>query len=326
MSPLNRLNYYRRIFPAYLTSQQSQLTFWHEVPEVNESVRPGELNEYYMPFTAKADYPGPYDEAGIPLLNYRGKLGIQYNPIAIAQYGLGNFNLFCRTGDLGRRQKFLKVADWLVRNLEKNHAGLWVWHHHFDWEYRSTLKAPWYSALAQGQGISTLVRAYQITSDPVYLNTATRAFETFQKTIEEGGVVFIDEHRNIWLEEYIVFPPTHILNGFIWASWGLYDYFLATGDKLAKRLFDEAVRTLSINLPKYDTGFWSLYEVSGTRLKMLASPFYHKLHVVQLKILFSLTGNDTFSFFSEKWEKYRRKRVNRNIALLYKIAFKLLYY
>ena len=148
-----RLHYYRRLFAAYLTSQRSHLTFWYEVPEVNESFHPGELDEYYMTFTAKADYPGAYDQAGIPLLNYHGKVGTQYNPIAIAQYGLGNYNLFHRTGDAERRRKFLAVADWLVTNLEQNLAGLWVWNHHFDWEYRTSLKAPWYSALAQGQGI-----------------------------------------------------------------------------------------------------------------------------------------------------------------------------
>jgi len=98
----SRLNYYRRIFAAYLTPQKSHLTFWHEVPEVNERFRPGELGEYYMTFTAKADYPGQYDPAGIPLLDYHGKVGLRYNPIAIAQYGLGNYNLFRRTGDSER--------------------------------------------------------------------------------------------------------------------------------------------------------------------------------------------------------------------------------
>ncbi|MGB9553467.1 MAG: hypothetical protein ACPL7L_03735, partial [bacterium] len=71
----NRLNYYRRIFAAYLISKKSHLTFWHEVPEVNENFRISELGEYYMPFTAKADYPGQYDQKGIPLLNYHGKIG-----------------------------------------------------------------------------------------------------------------------------------------------------------------------------------------------------------------------------------------------------------
>ena len=31
---------------------------------------------------------------GIPLLNYHGIIGKQYNPIAIAQYGLGNLNFY----------------------------------------------------------------------------------------------------------------------------------------------------------------------------------------------------------------------------------------
>ncbi|HUU81175.1 MAG TPA: D-glucuronyl C5-epimerase family protein, partial [Acidobacteriota bacterium] len=111
-----------------------------------------------MPFIAKADYPGHYDDNGIPMLDYHGSVGLQYNPIAIAQYGLGNYNIFYSYRVSQRRRKFLTVSDWLIANLEKNPAGLWVWNHHFDWEYRTRLKAPWYSALAQGQGISLLVR------------------------------------------------------------------------------------------------------------------------------------------------------------------------
>lgn len=88
MSVLSRLNYYRRIIPAYLTSQKSHLTFWHEVPEVNENFLLGQLGEYYMPFTAKADYPGQCDNVGIPLLNYHGKVGLQYNPIAVIPVNL----------------------------------------------------------------------------------------------------------------------------------------------------------------------------------------------------------------------------------------------
>src|SRR5262245_18145014 len=223
---LQRFNYYRRLFPAYLHPQTSQLNFWYDNPEVNERCRPGELGEYYMPFTAKADYRGRYDSAGIPLLDYQGALGLQYNPIAIAQYGLGNYNLFRRTRDPERRRKWLAVADWLVANLEQNPAGLWVWNHLFDWEYRTRLKAPWYSALAQGQGISLLVRAHHETGEKAYLDTAKRAFATFLNNVGAGGVVYVDENGDTWFEEYIVSPPTHILNGFIWATWGVYDYFL----------------------------------------------------------------------------------------------------
>ncbi|MBI3795642.1 MAG: hypothetical protein HY268_01555 [Deltaproteobacteria bacterium] len=321
-----RLHYYRRIFAAYLTPQKSHLTFWHEVPEVNENFRTRELGEYYMTFTAKADYPGQYDSAGIPLLNYHGTVGLQYNPIAIAQYGLGNYNLFCRTGDVERCRKFLSVADWLVDNLEQNPAGLWAWNHHFDWEYRTTLKAPWYSALSQGQGISALLRAYRETNKSAYLEAAQRAFGTFAKTVDKGGVTYIDREGYKWFEETIVDPPTHILNGFIWAAWGVYDYFLHTQSGEAEFLFLEAVRTLKANLRHFDAGFWSLYEQSGTRLKMFASPFYHQLHIIQLRVMHKLTGESVFADYARRWEAYRRNRVKRTLALAYKALFKLLYY
>jgi heparosan-N-sulfate-glucuronate 5-epimerase len=326
MSTLSRLNYYRRIFPAYLTPQKSQLTFWHEVPEVNDNLKLAMVGEYYMPFTAKADYPGQFDNAGIPLLNYHGKLGLQYNPIAIAQYGLGNYNLFCRTQDPQRRSKFLTVADWLATHLEENGSGMWVWNHPFDWAYRTRLKAPWYSALAQGQGISVLVRAHREVGDTLYFDAAQRAFEPLLKTADNGGVACRDDSGHTWLEEYIVSPPTHILNGFIWASWGVYDYFLATGESVAQRLFDQAVETLAANLHRYDAAFWSLYEQSGTRMKMLASPFYHHLHIVQLEILYRLTGREIFRQYAMRWDGYRRSSLKQAAAFLYKAIFKLCYY
>ena len=169
---MGRLAYFQRIFSAYLTQKKSHLTFWHGEPQINENFEPGKLGEYYMPFITKANYAGYYDEEGIPMLDYHGVLGLQYNPIAIAQYGLGNYNLYCRTGEESRQSKFLKAADWLVENLEQTLYGTWVWNHHFDWEYRTPLKAPWYSALAQGQGISVLVRAHRVAGKDCYLSTA----------------------------------------------------------------------------------------------------------------------------------------------------------
>ena len=93
------LRYYRRIFSAYLLGGKSHLTFWHETPAENPNADPGELGEYYMLFAEKADYHGAYDSAGVPQLDYHGHIGLQYNPIAIAQYGLGNYNLYRRSPD-----------------------------------------------------------------------------------------------------------------------------------------------------------------------------------------------------------------------------------
>jgi len=323
---MGRINYYKRIFSAYLTLQKSHLTFWHGEPLVNENFSPGELGEYYMPFLAKADYSGHYDSRGIPMLDYHGAIGLQYNPIAIAQYGLGNYNYFRRTGSQERKDKFLNVADWLVENLEETVYGTKIWYHHFDWEYRDTLKAPWYSALAQGQGISMLVRAYDETGEDKYLKAAEEAFGTFTLDMKKGGVVYTDDDGDVWFEEYLVDPPTHILNGFIWASWGIYDYWLATKDPIASELFSSAVKTLASNLKNYDIGFWSLYEQSGTRIKMIASSFYHSLHIIQLRVFYKITGKQIFRRYANRWLRFKNNPIKRRIANIYKIIFKLLYY
>ena len=326
LNPLPRLSYYRRIFSAYVLGGTSHLTFWHETPAENPNAAPGKLAGYYMLFAGKADYGGAYDPAGIPLLDYHGRIGRQYNPIAIAQYGLGNYNLFRSGADPERRRRFFLTADWLCSHLESNPHGLSVWNHHFDWEYRETLKAPWYSALAQGQGISVLVRAHKESGDARYLDAAEWALASFHRSVDEGGVAFTDDRGDLWFEEYIVSPPTHILNGFIWATWGIYDYFLATGDASAQELFSRAVRTLVNNLGRYDLGFWSLYELSGTRLPMVASAFYHQLHIVQLRVMHRLTGEAEFARVADRWESYNHSRANRARALCYKGAFKVCYY
>lgn len=332
MSVARRWHYYRRIFSAYLGSAigsgRSQLTFWHETPEINPRADEKQLGEYYMLFHEKADYTGHYDAAGIPMLDYHGVIGLQYNPIAIAQWGLANYNLFCESHDDTRWQRTLKAADWLTANLEQNSHGLEVWNHHFDWEYRDTLKAPWYSGLAQGQGISLLLRAHAHSraNDDKYRRAAERAFVALTRATPEGGVLFEDSRKDLWIEEYLVNPPTHILNGFMWALWGVFDYSLASGDATAKNIFDRGVETLLHNLSRFDTGYWSLYEQSGTRLKMLASPFYHRLHIIQLRVMSKLTGDTRFAEVAERWEGYSQQRSNRARALAEKSVFKLLHY
>lgn len=325
MSVFARAQYLRRVASAYLLRSHSQLNFWHDSAEINLGATPHALGAYYMNFDEKARY-ALTDRDGIPMLNYRGTIGLQCNPIAIAQWGLGNFNLSRRLGDDAARCKFLAASNWMCQKLQPNARGIHVWNHNFDWEYRSTLRAPWYSGLAQGQGISLLLRAHAETNDSKYLDMAKLAFQSFLANTDEGGISFTDREGNLWFEEYIVSPPTHILNGFIWAAWGVYDFALATGSTEAQQLFERAVETLKSSLHHYDLGFWSLYEQSGTRLPMIASPFYHRLHITQLRVMHRITGERIFDEYADRWQAYTLSRSKRTRALCYKSAFKLCYY
>lgn len=322
---IKRINYWKRIISAYLSNKSSQLSFWHEEPMINDYDK-NEISQYYMVFSKKADYEDIRDDVGVPMLNYHGVIGKQYNPIAISQWGLGNYNKW-KNGE-GRKHydKFMISADWLVENLKENSYGIYVWMHEFDFEYRDLLKSPWYSGLAQGQGLSVLVRAYKETKNDTYLEVMEKILISFKTDVDEGGVNFKDDESNLWIEEYIVKPPTHILNGFIWGLWGLRDYYVYFNDEEIKKIFNKYSETISKNLKRYDLGYWSRYEISGTFLPMIASRFYHKLHICQLKIMFDLTKETKYKYYSGKWENYLNNRFFNLIALFNKIIFKVFYY
>jgi len=321
----HRFSYWARILQNYLTGK-SQISFWHEKPEVNANFTKDKLGEYYMTFRDKAGYKGPFDGKGIPMLDYGRKIGKQCNPIAISQYGLAHYNVFKKTGLKKNFEVFIKQADWLVKSLELNGFGVKVWMHHFDWDYFKKLENPWYSGLAQGQAISTLARAYSETKEIKYLEAANIAFDSLLKNIDNGGVSYVDKESNIWIEEYITNPPTHILNGFIWALWGVFDYYLLTGNNKAIDFYNACLKTIKKNLYRYDIGFWSLYDLAPTKIKPISSHFYHKLHVVQLKILYILTGDIFFNDYAKKWEKYQNNLLFNYISSIYKVIFKIFYY
>ena len=324
--PTSRIQYLKRIFTSYIFSRNSNLTFWHETPTANPTARFDGLGPYYMTFEEKALYPGPFDDNGIPLLDYHGTIGKQYYSIAISQYALGNYNLFKKTGKSEYFEKFLTNSQWLLDNLTQTKHGTYLWAHTFDFEYFRPLKAPWHSGLAQGQGLSGLVRAYTETGESKYEDAADHVYQTLALPIAEGGVIYRDDEGHDWIEEYLVDPPTHILNGFIWALWGIYDYFLLTKKEEVLKLFDSYVDTIVKNLPQYDSGFWSYYELTPQRIKCLASNFYHRLHIVQLRTMHEMTGQPSFAQYAEKWSRYLDNPLCRNLALAYKAAFKLTYY
>ncbi len=318
-------SYLGRALQVYARPSVGPLSFWYESPEMNPVAFPAG-RRYFMRFQGKAQYAGPFDDGGIPLLDYRGSIGRQYNPIAIAQYGLARFNRWCDTGDTADRQAWERVAHWLAATVRPNAFGVPVWFHEFDWPYRQVLKAPWYSGLAQGNGLSLLVRAAAATGHAALVNAAHDAFESFQRPVAAGGVIVTDAHGHVWIEEYLVDPPSHILNGFIWASWGVYDYARWSHRSEAHTLWERSVETLAARLHEFDTGWWSLYETPSGGQRMLASPYYHRLHITQLQVLHRLTGHPTFATFAERFAGYAGNRAHVARAVAEKAWFKLRHY
>ena len=101
----------------------------------------------------------------------------------------------------------------------------------------------------------------------------------------EGGVQATLDGRR-WPEEYPTEPPSYVLNGGIFALWGYYD----VGRRAARRggaraRSSEGADTLARNLHRWDTGYWSRYDLFPHPVLNVASSFYHALHTSQLEAM-----------------------------------------
>lgn len=226
-----------------------------------------------------------------------------YFPIEIFQYGLGAYDLYLMENDNNMLTKVKASADWAVQNQKKN--GSWV-----TFSYENPDHP--FSSMAQGEGISLLIRAYIALQKSEYLEAADKALKFMLLPILDGGTTKYDGN-DVYFYECTEDPL--ILNGWIFSLWGLWDYCeFYPDDTETYKILQKTLKTLERVLPKFDNGYWSMYE-EGMRI---CSPFYHKLHIAQLEVMFELTKNPIYKKYADKFEKYQDARINRNRAFLVK--------
>jgi hypothetical protein len=166
------------------------------------------------------------------------------------------------------------------------------------------MKAPWISAMAQGQAMSLWVRAYSQTSDQRYLDAAAVALLPFDLTFAEGGVL-ADWDGVPWYEEYPGERPLHVLNGFQFALIGLYD--LADHSEHAGEVFTAGVSSLEQRIALFDAPAVrsQFYGASGGSRGIVAD-VYRRAHAVLTRKLAAITRLPNLTAFAERWEGYLR--------------------
>lgn len=172
------------------------------------------------------------------------------------------------------------------------------------------LQPGWYSAMAQGHGISTLVRAYLKSKDTVYLRTAIDALKLFEISSAQGGVRAKFANLYDWYEEYPTTPSSFVLNGFIFSLFGLYDLKeIATGKHLetVTRLYNDGLKSLKAMLLMYDSGFGTFYDlrhISAGLAPNRARWDYHTVHISQLLQLSKMDDDPLFTRTVTRWQGY----------------------
>ncbi len=139
--------------------------------------------------------------------------------------------------------------------LATQRAGGIAWEYFFHFDGGSP---PWTSGLSQGTALQALSRAYVRLKEPAFLTAAKQALGIFQTPPPAG--VRVAQPAGTLYAEYTYAPTDRILNGFIQALNGLYEYAKLTGDPLGRQLFEAGDAEARAITPSYDTGAWSKYD------------------------------------------------------------------
>jgi hypothetical protein len=251
------------------------------------------------PAEAAYDRDGPYlDYSTTYALGVHGQIpkaqysfGTFYTPVTVAQYGLQAATNRLVTGRSVYRSDALLAADWLVRHQGRD--GGWRYRFPFTVPGFGPLPAGWISAMAQGQAMSLLWRAYRLRPRPAYRRAAVRALRPFLRSVRAGGVT-ADFDGVPWFEEYPTRPGSHVLNGYLFSLLGLYD--VAPWSARAARLFRLGVASLRARIGRFDRPGGSYY-LPGQP----ASGYYNGVHVDLLGAIDYLRPSPRLQRYRARW-------------------------
>ncbi len=248
------------------------------------------------------------DSTGILMFYWAGEK--HYHPVQLAQRMLLFINTFRLRNDSLFLSETIRYADKLMEIGIPARSSIYFPYSFEIYPHGGKgvnndilLTVPWFSGMAQGHLLSVFVRLYLATNDEKYLESADLVFNSFLDFKSEGDpwVVYVDDDDSYWIEEYPMDPPSNVLNGFVFAIYGLYDYYLLDPeDELRTKLLKASISTIERNILRYRrVNDKSLYCIKHE----YSSPGYHDRHVIMLDRLYKMTGEIYFKGVSSLFEE-----------------------
>lgn len=281
-----------RLKSAKLQGKLQGTNFVPGTPSAFRRVRP-ELNTYHSRYATPLRTESPnlrYTEDGVPLRVIDGR---EYDhPVLQAQFLLKLVNNY----RLAPTQELLDIMDSIFNRLVSQSVesrGARYLPYRFPW-HQGKLQAPWYSAMAQGQALGAVTRLYEAVPDEKYLLFAESLFRSFTN-LREGSlpwIVDVDSNGYLWFEEYPYGDHgMGVMNGHLFAVWGVYDYWRVTDSEVALELASAALMTTKRYLLNFrNPGWCSHYDLT----EFLLIRNYHTTHISQLESTYNITGDPFF--------------------------------
>jgi len=309
-------------FRKWLRDQTNPLIYDVSTQSFSDS----HLDEYYFLFSEDRLRAGGsqnfhFDDRGVPIIPTYADIEerrMHYYPIAIGQYGLAIYHTWLQSGNMDTKAHFLRIVEWFEQNQDA--SGYW----------RATVPEPkfglapgWPSAMAQGRGLNILLRGYQMTGNEILAQKAKLALESFRCEVKDGGILGNWNGLPCY-EEYPALNQPHVLNGFIFALWGIWDYCrVFPQDREARQLWDEGIKTLKSIVEQFDIGYWTCYDLlhqqKNKPVVNVATQHYHWIHIRQMQVMGKITGDAYFFDVAKRWERYAKNRMNSVRASLCKV-------
>ncbi len=241
-----------------------------------------------------------------------GSVGYEH-PVGQIQFGLGCITSYRTETDAERKALFLTRAKAQANRLiERRVESRGAWYFPYTFDFRHAVhtgvdyQAPWYSGMAQGEAISLFIQLSQldaVTTEErtLYQAAADGALLSLMRA-EDGSpwVVNVDRSGYYWIQEYPFAEPgtgDFTYNGMIFAMFGLWDYYVATGSPLAAQLYDGACTTIARFFPLLRNIRWFSYYCQQHRIP---APTYHQHHINLFRQLHWQTGSPDFAYHQDK--------------------------
>src|SRR5437667_446979 len=205
-------------------------------------------------------------------------IGFQFHPLE----NFGKLNNFVA-------QKNSTRADQLAQSLLNRsvvRSGGLAWEYYFRFEGG---QPPWISGMAQAVAAQALSGAGTLLADPSLTSASQRVYKTvpsLTRLVQTGP----------WIRLY-AFNNDTVLNAQLQTIVSLQDYAGRTGDQAATNLAAQLQAAAVGIVPRFDTGYWSLYALGGA-----AAPLdYHQYVVRLLGILSKRTLDPTLTTYAQRF-------------------------
>lgn len=249
------------------------------------------------------------DDTGLAVFRDFTTHEVEPHPIVWAQYAMAALLEWERTGDQIWLDRAVRNAQELV-DTHVESGGAWWFQYDWPWTYVDrTLSAPWWSGMAQGEALSVFSRLVAIQPDnPAWREAADRTFDSFLQrgSGNESPWSTVVDNGYLWFEEYAGDqPPLLVMNGHVFAIFGLYEYWLLTDDPRAAEYIDGGATAILAAMPVIRSeGEVSYYcaQAGYCRQAVWQNPTYHPIHIQQLHALGRITGDGAFDTWAERFE------------------------